>query len=276
MTKKALVIYVPVIHKGFLNFLNKNRKKIGEVFLISESLISELSEIKPDIASLDSRTVLKLFNLFGIKNISVLTKSNISKIQKSEIIMINDEISRTLSEKYFPKSDIEWKNVFLRWDSKSVLANKPLKEKVSKNSFDIEMMKEAYKQGENSGDWWRHVGAVLVKDKKIIFKAYNNALPSDQTPYQVGNIRDYIKAGEKQELSSTIHAEQKIISLAAKEGISLKDSSLYITHFPCPVCTKLIMFSGIKECFFVEGASNLEGEKLLKLAGIKLSSIKIK
>jgi dCMP deaminase len=274
MVKKTLIIYVPVIHKGFLDFLNKNKKNIGKVFLVSESLIPELSEIKPDIASLGSKTVLSLLNSFEINNISILTKKDMPGLLKDKIILINDEVSRNLFEKYLSKSDVEWKNVFLRWDSKSVLANKPLKEKISKNVFDIEMMKEAYKQGENSSDWWRHVGAVLVKNKKIIFRAYNKAMPDDYTPYQVGNVRDYVKAGEKQELSNTIHAEQKIISLAAKNGISLDGSSLYITHFPCPVCTKIIIFSGIKKCFFSEGASNLEGEKLLKLAGIELLAIK--
>jgi len=276
LAKKVLIIHVPVIHKGFFDFIKKNSGKIGKVFLISEPLVFELSEIKPDIASLDSKTVLKLLNLFGIKNISILTKNNISKVQNNKIVMINDEVSRNLSEKYFSKSDIEWKNVFLRWDKKSVLADKPLNEKISNDPFDKKMMKEAYKQGENSTDWWRRVGAVLVKGKKIILRGYNKAVPNDYTPYQVGNVRDYVKAGQKQELSPTIHAEQKIIAEAAKRGISLENTKLYITHFPCPMCTQLVMFSGIKECFFVEGASNLQGEKLLKLAGVKLSSVKIK
>lgn len=275
MVKKTLVIYVPVIHKGFLDFLEKNKKNIGKVFLISDSLISELSEIKPSIASLDSKNISKLLNLFGIKNISILTKNNLSKIKNDKIIMVNDEVSRNLSEKYVPKSDVEWKNVFLRWDSKSVMADRPLKEKVSRNPFDIEMMKEAYKEANNSTDWWRRVGAVLVKDGKIVIRGYNKAVPNDYTPYQVGNVRDYVKAGQKQEFSPTIHAEQKIISEATKKGISLEGTKLYITHFPCPMCTQCVMYSGIKECFFVEGASNLQGEKLLKLAGVKLFCIKI-
>jgi dCMP deaminase len=273
--KKTLILYVPVIHKGFLNFIEKNQKKIGKVFLISEPLVCELSEIKPDIASLDPKKILKFLSLFGIKNISVLTKKDISKLSNEKIMMINDEVSRNLFEKYLSKSNVEWKDIFLRWDSKSVLADKPLDEKVSTDLFDIKMMKEAYKEANNSTDWWRRVGAVLVKDGKIIIRGYNKAVPNDYTPYQVGNIRDYVKAGQKQELSPTIHAEQKIISEATRRGISLENTKLYITHFPCPMCTQCVMYSGIKECFFVEGASNLQGEKLLKLAGVKLSAVKI-
>ena len=97
----------------------------------------------------------------------------------------------------------------------------------------------------------------------------------DNSTYQGCNIRDYVKAGEKQELSPTIHAEQIIIVEAAKRGISLENKKLYITHFPCPVCSKLIMFSGIKKCCFVEGASNLDGEKMLKLAGVDLRAVKL-
>ena len=138
------------------------------------------------------------------------------------------------------------------------------------------MMKEASLQSEKSGDWWRQVGAVLVKDKKIVISADNQNLPSDHTPYQVGGVRDLFVAGERQDLANTIHAEQSIIAKAAKDGIFTKGLSLYVTTFPCPVCAKLIACSGIKNLYFSEGGSNFDAKKVLDSAEVKIIHVPIK
>ena len=274
--KRILVINIPVIHKGFLDFIKKNQKNISAIYLAENKLVEEILGTKEDIASLDHNLVKKLLAVFGFKKIQVLNKKSLEELKNKKLLLVNDQFSRELTKFYFFEKNIKWSNVFLRWDAESVLAEHSLNEKVSKNTEDEKWMNEAYKEARNSGDWWRNVGAVVVKDDSIILRAYNQSVPSDYTIYQVGNVRDFIKAGEKQELASSIHSEQKIISEAARKGISLEGSSLYITHFPCPVCTKLIIFSGIKNCYFSEGASNLSGEKLLKLFGIKLLAVNLK
>lgn len=271
-----LIINIPVIHKGFLDFLNKNKKNIREIFIMDGILVEKISDLQAEIAAIGFKDCKKILNSLGFKKISLVSEKNIKKFDGEQIMMVNDQVSRAIKERYLKNSNILWKDVFLRWDKDIVIAEHSLDERVSFESQDELMIKEAYKEANNSTDWWRRVGAVLVKDKQIIFRSYNRAIPDDYTPYQVGNIRDYIKAGEKQELSPSIHAEQIIITEAAKKGISLENTELYITHFPCPVCAKLILFSGIKKCCFVEGASNLNGEKMLKLAGVDLLAVKIK
>ena len=277
MSKKfPLIINVPVVHRGFLDFLNKSKKDISDIFIIDSKLVEKMSDLKSDIASIDFKNCKKVLNSLGFKKINLVSEKNIKWFDKKPVIMINDQVSRALKEHYLKNSQIIWKDVFLRWDKDSVLAEHSLNEKVSSESEDERMTVEAYKEAENSTDWWRRVGAVLVKDGKIILRAHNRGIPTDYSAYQAGNIRDYVKAGEKQELSPSIHAEQFIITEAAQKGISLEGTKLYITHFPCPVCAKLIMFSGIKKCCFSEGASNLDGEKMLKLAGIDLLAVKYK
>ncbi len=274
MVKKILILHIPVIHKGYLDFFNKIRGGVSSIYLIDEKLQEELSDVKRDIASIDSKVIKELLNKMGFQNVSILFKKNIRKIKNEKIILVQDEISRNLYNKYLKGKKVEWESAFLRWDRSRVLAEFPAKNViVSKKPFDLKMMKEAYKESEKSGDWWRQIGAVLVKGGKIVIRSYNMGVPNDNTPYQLGSIRDLFKAGEKQELSPTIHAEQALISEAAKKGIKLLGASLYLTHYPCPLCAKLVAYSGIKKLYFSEGASNLDGEKIMKLSGVKIFRI---
>jgi dCMP deaminase len=273
--KRILVINIPVIHNGFLSFIKKNQKNISEIYLAENRMVEKILGMKEDIASLDYKTAQKFLGVFGFKKIRILNRGSLKNLKNKKLLLVNDQLSRKLAETFFSENNIKWSNVFLRWDADSVLAEHSVDEKKSADLQDKKWMREAYKEARNSGDWWRNVGAIVVKDGSVILRAYNQSVPTDYTIYQVGNVRDYIKAGEKQELASSIHSEQKIISEAARQGISLEGTSLYITHFPCPVCTKLIIFSGIKKCFFSEGASNLDGEKLLKLFGIKLLAVEV-
>jgi len=274
MPEKIIILHVPVIHKGYLDFFKRIEGEISNIYLIDEELQEELSEIKPDIASIDSKTVKELLNKIGFENILFFSKSNIEEIRGKEIVLIQNEISRNLYDKYLKGEKVEWESVFLRWDKNQVLAELPTKDlPISKEPFDTDKMKEAYKEAEKSSDWWRQIGAVLVKNRKIIARSYNQGVPNDNTPYQLGSIRDFFKAGEKQDFSPTIHAEQKLISEAAKNGIQLQGTTLYLTHFPCSVCAKLIAYSGIKNLYFSEGASNLDGKKILELVGVKITHI---
>lgn len=272
MEKKNLIIYLPVLHRGYLEFLEKGKDKIATVYIIDEKFQKELSEFKPDIAAIDSGRTIKIMNAIGIANTVSVSADNIKEVARSGgTILINDEISRNLAKKYLKNKDIEWRTIFLRHDKEEVLSEKPLDDiKTSKNTFDISMMEEAQKEAQKTGDWWRQIGAVLVKDKEILIRGYNRDLPSDHTPYQVGEVRDFFKAGERHELASTIHAEENIIAQAAKEGVSLKGTSLYVTTFPCPVCAKLIACSGIKNLYFSKGGSNFDAKIVLESAGVKI------
>lgn len=274
MPKKILILYIPVIHKGFLDFIEKIKNKVSKIYIINEELQKELLRINPDIASIKTIRCKELLEKFGFQEISVLSKNNLKELKGEEIILVQNEISRNLQNKYLTEEKIEWESAFLRWDKSQILSEVPIdKNKKSKNPFDVKMMKEAYKEAQKSGDWWRQIGAVLVKNRKIIARSYNQGVPMDNSPYQVGSMRDFFKAGERQEFSPTIHAEQKMISEAAKQGIKIKDASLYITHFPCSLCAKLVAYSGIKKVYFSEGASNLDGQKTLYSFNIKIFQV---
>lgn len=271
MDKKILIIHIPVIHKGFLDFLKRAQDRVSDVYIIESEFLKELSEFKPDIAAIDSDTAKNLLEKMGFNNISVISKNKISELKDKKIILIQDEISRNLCDKYLKDKNIEWESVFLRWDRGKVLVQQNLEDiPTSKEEFDVEIMKEASRESKKSGEWWRRIGAVLIRGEKILLRANNKDLPSDYTPYQVGEVRDFFNTGERQDLANTIHAEQSIVVQAAKDGIPIKGASLYVTTFPCPVCAKLIACSGIKNLYFGEGGSNFDAKKVLESAGVKI------
>jgi len=90
------------------------------------------------------------------------------------------------------------------------------------------------------------VGAIAVKDKRIIMSGYNGS-PSGIE--HCGN-KHYIYAGH---CIKTVHAEQNIIANAAKFGVPLKDATIYVTHEPCFDCLKLLISAGIKTVIYAIG-----------------------
>jgi dCMP deaminase len=95
----------------------------------------------------------------------------------------------------------------------------------------------------------RNVGAVLVKEKRILATGYNGAPSGIMHCNERGCIREKLKipSGERHELCNGLHGEQNAFLQAALHGTSLKDSVLYSTTQPCIICAKMIINAGIKE-----------------------------
>jgi len=118
----------------------------------------------------------------------------------------------------------------------------------------------------------RKVGAILVKDKRILCTGYNGAPSGLRHCEEVGCIRanSSIASGERHELCRGLHAEQNVIVQAAYYGISIVNSDLYCTNKPCSICAKLIINAGIKRIFFEEDYNDLLSDLLLQEAGVEL------
>lgn len=117
----------------------------------------------------------------------------------------------------------------------------------------------------------RHVGAVIVKDKRILTTGYNGA-PSGVTSCkdrgECIRILNNVESGTRQEFCYSVHAEQNAICQAAKLGISVDGATLYCTHQPCSVCTRLIINAGIKRVVYEEGYPDDFSLKLFNEAGV--------
>ena len=122
----------------------------------------------------------------------------------------------------------------------------------------------------------RQVGAVLVKDKKILSTGYNGAPSGLDHCFDIGCIRQKLKipSGERHELCRGLHAEQNVILQAALYGTSTRGSILYITNQPCAICAKMLINAGIKEVIIADGYPDKLAQDFLKQAGIKVKRIK--
>ncbi len=98
----------------------------------------------------------------------------------------------------------------------------------------------------------RKVGAVIVKDKRILTTGYNGAPSGCKHCIDLGCLREKmnIPSGERHELCRASHAEQNAIVQAAKHGISIDGGTIYVTTQPCAICSKLIINSGIKRVVY--------------------------
>ena len=111
----------------------------------------------------------------------------------------------------------------------------------------------------------RKVGAVLVKDRRILTSGYNGAPTGLRHCLETGCLRERlnIPSGQRHELCRGLHAEQNAIIQGALHGIRLKGSVLYCTHTPCSVCARMIINAGIKSVVFAQGyPDDLAGELL--------------
>ena len=118
----------------------------------------------------------------------------------------------------------------------------------------------------------RAVGAVIVKDKRILSTGYNGAPVNITHCSEVGCLREKLNvpSGEKHELCRGIHAEQNAIIQAAFHGVSIKEATLYCTNLPCSICAKMIINAGIKNIYYIEGYADSMSEDMLKEANIQL------
>ncbi len=265
-----LVLYVPALHQGYLDLFRRFSGEVHGVYILGEDLIAELMPFGKEIRALDPEDAAWLIKRTGFfRSVSVVASETISVIEGNPVVLIDDEMSRRLVGKYLVGRRCVFESVFLRWDEKNVFTMDPSQNVlVSTNGFDRRMMTLAASEAGKSSDWWRRVGAVLVSREVAKLFEHNRHLPSEHTPYIVGDPRDFISPGEHSEVCSAIHAEQAIIAEAARQGISLDGASLYVTVFPCPVCAKLIACSGIKSLFFQTGHSTVDGENILRSAGV--------
>jgi len=123
----------------------------------------------------------------------------------------------------------------------------------------------------------RHVGAVIVRDRRILATGYNGAPRGLRHCSETGCLREKmnIPSGQNQELCRGLHAEQNAIIQSALFGVSIENSQIYTVTQPCVVCAKMIINAGIKRIVFDEPYPDPLSEELIKEAGIELINIKL-
>ncbi len=274
--KTAIVAYIPVLHSGYLEFIKSKNPDV--IFLITEKMVATFDKelagtLHRDLRAIDSKDMITTLKSLGLaKDVFHLSEL----VTFSEKVFIPDDIVVEKTMKHlFPNISYEKESIFLRWEWNSTFKQtEPLSQVMSYEEFDKEFMDKAGILATKSPDWWRQVGAIIIGNNIINpIEAFNHHLPNEQSAYVNGDPRSSFNAGENIEMSLAIHAESSAICYAANKGISLKDAILYVTTFPCPVCARLILESGIKKVYYHHGYSRLDAKDILEGGGVQMFHI---
>ncbi len=119
----------------------------------------------------------------------------------------------------------------------------------------------------------RKVGAIIVRDKRVMTTGYNGAPAGIRSCIERGKclrIENNIPSGTRAELCYAAHAEQNAIIQAAKYGVNIDGATLYCTHQPCVICAKMIINAGIRRVVYKEGYPDEFSLRLFEEAGTEL------
>ncbi len=121
----------------------------------------------------------------------------------------------------------------------------------------------------------RAVGAIIVKDKRVLSTGYNGAPSGIRHCIDIGCLRESLNvpSGERHELCRGIHAEQNAIIQAAYHGVSVKGAALFCTNLPCSICTKMIINAGITKIYYQDGYADSLSEEMLQEAAIEVMKL---
>jgi len=116
----------------------------------------------------------------------------------------------------------------------------------------------------------RKVGAVVVKEKRVLTTGYNGAPKGLEHCSVAGCVRmnNHIESGTRHELCRGVHAEQNAVIQAAYFGVSIKNSTIYTTNFPCVMCAKILVNAGIREIVYKDDYIDELSKELLEESNV--------
>ena len=267
----AVVAYVPVLHEGYRRFLE--RHAAGRPFhVVGRSLYEDYRPLAKDIRALDPEDAARASAAWGIASeVSVLDEAGAAALAErgTRLVLPAEDVSYRIVEQHFPRSEVLYDTVFLRWDkTKTVQLLRP-----EAREADDPLAVAAEFAASTSVDWWRQVGAAIRFATGEVRSVANVHEPHELGPYAAGDPRSNFHKGVHLELSTATHAEAALIAGAARDGIATEGAVMYVTDFPCPPCAKLIAGAGIARLYFREGYAVLDGEDVLRQAGTELLRI---
>ena len=143
--------------------------------------------------------------------------------------------------------------------------------KTSRPDIDEYFLKIASVVAERSTCLRHHVGAVAVRNKHILSTGYNGAAAGLKDCLELGCLRDEmnVESGTRHEICRSIHAEQNVIIQAALHGVTLEGATVYCTHSPCVLCSKMLVNARIKRFVTYGSYADDSFRDLFQEAGIE-------
>lgn len=247
-----------------------------EVLLLGRSFAEEFPVLRKEIRALDPAVAAGCVAATkAFAAVRVIERADLPGALTGDVLVVPDEeIMRCLVDRYGLAAGrhLTVEKTFLRWDRGWSTAQRPAEYDgmVVADAGSRDLLGRAMHQAALSSDWWRQVGAVAVRDGTILAEAHNEHRPTEYSPYLNGDPRNDFSRGVRADLSTAIHAEAAVIARAARDGFSLAGADLYVSTFPCPGCARLVAEAGFRRVYFAGPYAVLDGDAVLRAAGVEL------
>lgn len=284
MPNVVAIAYIPVIHKGYVEFLRVcEEKEVTQLYVVGDAILEVHEELdyinrKDRLRALPTEELLKALTSVTQMEVSELSPKAIKEIQEAhcELVTPKEDIGRVVVDAYFATHIVEEIPIFLRWNKDNVdTLKEPDAEAVPMTEFQNVIVNLMHAKAQESFDWWRQVGAALMQGEQIVCITHNEHMPEAQTPNFDGDVRSLFKKGIHINYGTASHAEVVAIGAAAKAGIPTLGATLYVTDFPCPYCARLIVQAGIKKVYFTKGYAVIDEDTLLKDSGVEIIKLAV-
>jgi dCMP deaminase len=272
---KQVLLYLPVVHAGH-EALFARHGDAAEVLVLGEGFRRLFKSLAKDIRALPPERAARFLQiLLPGTPVRVIEPADLPAAVTADTLVLPDEdITRNLAAEHHlgEGRELVFDPTFLRWDREWSQAQRPadFDEKLAVGELPDPLVARARELAGHSSDWWRQVGAIAWRGEEILGAAWNHHVPTEYAPYIDGDPRDGFSRGVRADLSTAIHAEASVVAQAARAGRALNGADIYVTTFPCPACARLIAESGFRRCYFTGPYSVLEGDAVLRAAGVEL------
>ncbi len=272
---KQVLLYLPVVHAGHEAFFARHADA-AEVLVLGTGFRARYKSLAKDIRALaPDRAARFLQVMLPGTPVRVIEPDDLPAAVTARALVLPDEdVTRNLAAEYRlgEGRDLLFDQTFLRWDREWSQAQRPahFDGELTPAELPAPLAARARELAGHSSDWWRQVGAIAWRGEEILGAAWNHHHPTEYAPYVDGDPRDGFSRGVRADLSTAIHAEASVVAQAARAGRALAGADLYATTFPCPACARLIAESGFRRCYFTGPYSVLDGDQVLRGAGVEL------
>jgi dCMP deaminase len=272
---KQILLYLPVIHSGYEALLARH-PDAASVLILGSGFRAGFPSLAKDIRALPPERAAEYLRLAGPgRAVAVIEPPDLpGAVTGDPLVLPDEEVMRDLAAEHDlgRGRTLIFDPTFLRWDRAWSRAQRPARfdGQVAVGDLPRGLVDRARDLADRSSDWWRQVGAIAVRGDELLGCAWNRHHPTEYSPYIDGDPRDGFSRGVRTDLTTALHAEAAIIAGAAREGTPLRGADLYVTTFPCPSCARLIAEAGLRRCFFAGPYSVLDGESVLRAAGVEI------
>ena len=271
---EQLLLYLPVLHAGYEALLARHADA-DEVLLLGRSLLAHDPALAKEVRALDPERAAQYLRAVLPTAVRVVEDVDLPDAVTADVLVAADEqVVRDVVERFglAQRAGVVLERTFLRWDRAWSRAQRVVGHDAVAGLPGVAhtFIAQAADVAAHSSDWWRQVGAVAARDGQLLAQAHNRHLPTEYAPYLNGDPRNAFSRGVEVELSTAIHAEAGVVARAAREGVSLLGADLYVSTFPCPGCARLVAAAGFARCFFAGPYALLDGEDVLRAAGVEL------